>query len=271
MEKEKVKMRKASVLEGQAAQEAALNKSSEGLKILERLVMQNVHNEVLFDFKYYEDASDEFRETGEGTILPLWKFAYDKAKRLHVTGISWSQSEPDMFAVSYGSFSFTHPITDGMVLIWSLRNPAFPEQIWISPRGCMCCAVHPQESSLIAVGMYDGNVALIQLQPDEDNATSSVVLKNVHVVQKHRSPIWSVKWGENDMDGDPNFYSCGLDGRIIHWGIDTSDSNGVGGLGGTEICTLHLPVAPVSGPDGTTYKLFGEYHHQSRKSKVVMC
>lgn len=55
------------------------------------------------DFKYYEDASDEFRETGEGTILPLWKFAYDKAKRLHVTGISWSQSEPDMFAVSYGS------------------------------------------------------------------------------------------------------------------------------------------------------------------------
>jgi len=41
-------MRKASVLEGQAAQEAALNKSAEGLKILERLVMQNVHHEVLF-------------------------------------------------------------------------------------------------------------------------------------------------------------------------------------------------------------------------------
>lgn len=133
-----------------------------------------------------------------------------------------------------------------------------------------CWHYFNRESSLIAVGMYDGNVALIQLQPDEDNATSSVVLKNVHVVQKHRSPIWSVKWGENDMDGDPNFYSCGLDGRIIHWGIDTSDSNGVGGLGGTEICTLHLPVAPVSGPDGTTYKLFGKYYHQSRKSNDAM-
>jgi hypothetical protein len=40
-------MRKPSILEGQAAQEAALAKSAEGLKILERLVMQNVHNEVL--------------------------------------------------------------------------------------------------------------------------------------------------------------------------------------------------------------------------------
>lgn len=49
------------------------------------------------DFKYYEDASDEFRESGEGTILPLWKFTYDKAKKHHVTSISWAQSEPDMF------------------------------------------------------------------------------------------------------------------------------------------------------------------------------
>ncbi len=31
------------------------------------------------DFKHFEDASDEFR--GEkGTLLPLWKFEYDKAK-----------------------------------------------------------------------------------------------------------------------------------------------------------------------------------------------
>ena len=31
------------------------------------------------DFRFYEDASDEFREF-EGTLLPLWKFAFERAK-----------------------------------------------------------------------------------------------------------------------------------------------------------------------------------------------
>jgi hypothetical protein len=61
------------------------------------------------------------------------------------------------------------------------------------------------------------------------------------------------------MDNNPNFYSCGMDGQIIHWVIDPSASSagGGGGLGGIAIATLHLPVPPVQGPDGTSYKLFG--------------
>lgn len=40
------------------------------------------------DFKYYEDAADEYRDQ-EGTLLPLWKFQNDKAKRLAVTALCW--------------------------------------------------------------------------------------------------------------------------------------------------------------------------------------
>lgn len=75
---------------------------------------------------------------------------------------------------------------------------------------------------------------------------------------KHRSPIWSVRWAENENDDWPNFYSCGMDGRVIHWVIDPSAASGGGGLSGTAIATLHLPVPPVQGPDGTNYKLFGK-------------
>lgn len=42
----------------------------------------------VLDFKYFEDASDEYRDQ-QGTLLPLWKFQYDKTKRLAVTAISW--------------------------------------------------------------------------------------------------------------------------------------------------------------------------------------
>ena len=43
---------------------------------------------LLLDFKYWEDASDEYRDN-EGTVLPLWKFSYEKSKRMTVTALSW--------------------------------------------------------------------------------------------------------------------------------------------------------------------------------------
>ena len=62
------------------------------------------------DFKYWEDASDEFRES-EGTLLPLWKFAFERAKKLEVTGICWNPAYTDLFAASYGSCKkFRNPI-----------------------------------------------------------------------------------------------------------------------------------------------------------------
>ena len=54
------------------------------------------------DFKYFEDASDEHRGE-EGTLLPLWKFSYDKAKKLAVTALSWSPIYMDLFAIGLGS------------------------------------------------------------------------------------------------------------------------------------------------------------------------
>ena len=83
------------------------------------------------DFKYWEDASDEFRET-EGTLLPLWKFAFERvgfgfnklcqlcqfldlltphtssflhaqAKNMEITKLCWNPAYKDLFAASYGS------------------------------------------------------------------------------------------------------------------------------------------------------------------------
>ena len=54
------------------------------------------------DFKYYEDMSDEYRDQ-EGTLLPLWKFCYEKAKKLAVTALCWSPKYTDLFAVGHGS------------------------------------------------------------------------------------------------------------------------------------------------------------------------
>ena len=98
-------------------------------KILERMVNQNTYDEIaqgfsfysLFifsnqnrtydvgyliyffsDFRFYEDASDEFREF-EGTLLPLWKFGFEAAKKLEITALCWNPAYNDLFAVGFGS------------------------------------------------------------------------------------------------------------------------------------------------------------------------
>ena len=45
-------------------------------RISERIVNQNTFHELADDFKFFNDTSDEFRENGEGTLLPLWKYSY---------------------------------------------------------------------------------------------------------------------------------------------------------------------------------------------------
>lgn len=62
---------------------------------------QNIFDDIAADYRYYEDPSDEFREE-EGTLLPLWKFTYEKTKKLSVTDICFT-SYYDLFAVCYGS------------------------------------------------------------------------------------------------------------------------------------------------------------------------
>ena len=100
-------------------------------KVLERMVNQNIYIDIALgilwyniqidtqikipisyifyrcflhfkDFRYWEDASDEFRDN-EGTLLPLWKFSFDKAKKLEITGLCWNPAYNDLFAASYGS------------------------------------------------------------------------------------------------------------------------------------------------------------------------
>ena len=66
------------------------------------MINQNTFDDVAQDFKYWEDASDEYRDQ-EGTLLPLWKFSYDPARKMAVTAVSWNPRYPDLFAVAYGS------------------------------------------------------------------------------------------------------------------------------------------------------------------------
>ncbi|KAL0978206.1 hypothetical protein UPYG_G00167470 [Umbra pygmaea] len=207
-------------------------------KIMERMVNQNAFDDIAQDFKYFEDASDEFRDQ-EGTLLPLWKFQYDKAKRLSVTALCWNQIYQDLFAVGLGSYDFTKQ-GHGMLVFYSLKNSTYPEYIYPTTSGVLCLDIHQQLPYLIAVGFYDGCVAVYSLREER----LEPLYKSTAKSGKHTSPVWQVRWQKDDMDNNHNFISVSSDGRVVSWTLVKNE------LVFTDIIKLSLEGAVLEGPEG---------------------
>jgi len=76
------------------------------LKIMERMIVQNAQTDIFYDYKYYEDNTNDPNAESFGSVLPLWRFTTEKSKRKNVTAMCWNPRYKDMFAVSYGSYEF---------------------------------------------------------------------------------------------------------------------------------------------------------------------
>jgi len=180
-------------------------------------VNQNSYDDIAQDFKYWEDQSDQFRE-GEGTLLPLWKFYNERAKRRHVTAIAWNPEYLDLFAVGYGSFDFVKQMS-GLICCYSLKNPSHPEYTFTTDSGVMCLDFHPQHSSLLAVGLYDGTVMVYEVRNKINRPIRQSTVKN----GKHTDPVWQVSWQEEDLSKSLNFFSVSSDGRVTLWTMSKSE------------------------------------------------
>ncbi|NWI94571.1 DNAI1 protein, partial [Pitta sordida] len=223
----------------------SITKISKAAKIAERMVNLNTFDDIAQDFKYFEDASDEFRGQ-QGTLLPLWKFQYDKTKKLAVTAISWNPKYTDLFAVGYGSYDFMKQ-GQGMVLLYTLKNPTFPEYVFCSESGVMCLDFNSEHPHLMAVGFYDGNVAIYNLR----KATSQPSYKSSAKSGRHTEPVWQVKWQKDDMDNNSNFFSVSSDGRIVSWTLVKNE------LVHMDVIKLSAEGTTMQGPEGLQLQTLG--------------
>jgi len=223
-----------------------INRVANAANILERMVNQNTFDDISQDFAYFEDASDEFRDQ-EGTLLPLWKFTYEKSKRQSVTAIKWSPTYPDLFAVGFGSYEFLRQ-GPGLLLFYTLKNPSFPEHVYPTSSGIMTIDIHPDQPYLVAVGFYDGSVSVYNvLEKTRDPIFCSTAKSG-----KHTDPVWEVKWQANDLDGNRNFYTASADGRVGCWTLVKDE------LIFTEMINLKISdMAGASGPDGMQLTMYG--------------
>eukprot|EP01065_Artemidia_motanka_P030143 TRINITY_DN36153_c0_g1_i1.p1 TRINITY_DN36153_c0_g1~~TRINITY_DN36153_c0_g1_i1.p1 ORF type:complete len:653 (+),score=262.17 TRINITY_DN36153_c0_g1_i1:73-2031(+) len=181
------------------------------LKIMERMVNQNSCHDITDDYKYWDDMGDPYKPES-GTLLPLWKFQSDKAKRKTVTSICWNPRYNDLFAVGYGSYEFLKQGT-GMIHCWSLKNWSFPEYTFTTESGVMCVDFHHQHASLLACGLYDGTVLVFDIRQKNNKPIYQSTVKT----GKHTDPVWQVYWSKEEGNKQLSFYSVSSDGRVTQW------------------------------------------------------
>ncbi|NXD44336.1 DNAI1 protein, partial [Copsychus sechellarum] len=186
----------------------SLSKVAKAAKIAERMVNLNTFDDIAQDFKYFEDASDEFRGQ-EGTLLPLWKFQSEKTKKLAVTAISWNPKYKDLFAVGYGSCNSDTSQGPSLlaVLQWPWIDAEFPDEGLYSLAGASCRKVADQSA-------WDNSKAA---GGDKCSHQQASGVQTSCSLGRISEDLVEVKWQKDDMDNNSNFFSVSSDGRIVSW------------------------------------------------------
>uniref|UniRef100_A0A8C9EQQ5 Dynein axonemal intermediate chain 1 n=1 Tax=Pavo cristatus TaxID=9049 RepID=A0A8C9EQQ5_PAVCR len=222
---EKKRGRKLTSLESQGDD---MTKISNAAKIMERMVNQNVFDDIAQDFKYFEDASDEYRDQ-RGTLLPLWKFQYDKTKRLAVTAISWNPKYKDLFAVKWqkddmdNNLNFFSVSSDGRIVSWTLvKNELVhtdviklsaegttmqgPEGLQLQTVGCgTSFDFHKKIDYLFLVGTEEGKIY---------KCSKCYSSQFLDVFEAHHMAVDSVSWNPYHLK---IFISCSSDWTVKIW------------------------------------------------------
>lgn len=149
-------------------------------------------------------------------MIPLWTFSCPLAAGVNVSCLSWNKQNKDMLAAGYGSVDFGKTNTGGLILFWSLKNPTHPQKIIHTKHSVTAldfCDEHPH---LLAVGMYDGSVAIYDIRDQNDKPA----LESAHATGKHSEPVWGVKWVFKEASKrSQHLTSISTDGTVQQWSM----------------------------------------------------
>jgi len=133
----------------------------------------------------------------------------------NVSAMAWNKDDTDLVAAAYGEFDFTVEQKDGAIALWSLKNPTHPERVYSLPCGVTAIDWSAYHPFLLAVGLYDGNVAIFDMRSEED----APILESGSTTDKHHDPVWQVQWIDKGMRGGESLVSISTDGKVKEWTI----------------------------------------------------
>lgn len=150
---------------------------------------------------------------------------------LNVCSLSWN-STGNVVAVGYGKLRETGWYTSsGFIHTWNIHSRQMREQ---QPAATLdvvssypsAMAFHPDLPSILAVGTYNGEVALYDISLAE-SGSALLAASKIEDRQTHREAVSGLVWLRSrfDVDGQAaNLVSCSDDGKILLWAVSPFES-----------------------------------------------
>ncbi|NWW07910.1 WDR34 protein, partial [Oreocharis arfaki] len=154
------------------------------------------------------------------TVLCLHTLSYPEAQdqNLQVTSVSWNATG-SVVACSYGRLDDGDWSTEkSYVCIWNLDrrglNPQHPDLVVDVPSSVMCLAFHPSQPSLIAGGLFSGELVVWDTSRTED----PVIWRTGMTDDTHTDPVCQVNWlPDTKHRSHSRLLSVATDGKILVW------------------------------------------------------
>ncbi|NWS72182.1 WDR34 protein, partial [Crotophaga sulcirostris] len=154
------------------------------------------------------------------TVLCLHTLSYPAAQEqnLQVTSVSWNATG-SVVACSYGRLDDGDWNTEkSYVCTWNLDrrglNPQRPDLVVDVPSSVMCLAFHPSQPSLVAGGLFSGEVVVWDTSRRED----PVIWRTGMTDDTHTDPVYQVTWVPDTKPRNPGqLWSVSTDGKILVW------------------------------------------------------
>ncbi|KFP45878.1 WD repeat-containing protein 34, partial [Chlamydotis macqueenii] len=154
------------------------------------------------------------------TVLCLHTLSYPEAQdqNLQVTSVSWNATG-SVVACSYGRLDAGNWSTEkSYVCTWNLDrrglNPQRPDLVVDVPSSVMSLAFHPSQPSLIAGGLFSGELVVWDTSRTED----PVIWRTGMTDDTHTDPVYQVNWLPDAKHRNHcRLLSVSTDGKILVW------------------------------------------------------
>ncbi|NXI61886.1 WDR34 protein, partial [Anseranas semipalmata] len=154
------------------------------------------------------------------TVLCLHTLSYPEAQdqHLHVTSVSWNATG-SVVACSYGRLNDGDWSTEkSYVCTWNLDrrglDPQRPDLVVDVPSSVLCLAFHPSQPSLIAGGLFSGELVVWDTSRTED----PLIWRTGMTDDTHTDPVYQVNWLPDAKHRNHfQLLSASTDGKMLVW------------------------------------------------------
>ncbi|XDV35788.1 hypothetical protein PO909_005670 [Leuciscus waleckii] len=199
------------------------DKLKQDLAVMERVILANIFQPKLAAYRQLPVIEDcvQMAMGSKNSPSPflehLWAFECELTKGRNVTSMTWNKKNPDLLAVGYGQLDFKDH-QSGLVCCWSLKNPMWPDRIFHCESGVTALDFSACNANQLAVGMYDGTIAIYDVQAKEQTP----IIDSSDCANMHMCPVWQLRWidHESGLAGEDKgeiLISVSADGRICKY------------------------------------------------------